>query len=617
MLTIRLPARLNDHANHTFPERSESCLPEPGRSRGMEAEMPIALVRPPAPQEQAPVPTIDPAREIIALVHSDLLHTVRAVADANLDLRANVQDQADLIASIAAASNSVQIGADKARGSVSTLHASFTELTEAGVEIRNRAQQSQLLISDAAERTADVGARLDKLKTSTRDIGAVVRLIAQIASQTNLLALNAQIEAARAGDAGRGFAVVANEVKTLAVATRQATEEIAQKIEQLTAAAEAGIDLISAITGTIEQVKPSFAHLAAAIERQSNSTEMIASTAAEAESIARGAAAGAQSLNTTASLATQISEVVSGVTGVALQKIDRLRDHCFVLLAQSDGVQRRAFDRLPLSLRGKLITKEESVSVVTVDISEEMVLLGPERSISLRPAQQVTIEFDSSIGALVARHIETTSLGISMQLDAGESAAKERLRSRLLAGGEELAARHANLIEAAQSAARKIEETYEDLLAKGRFTEADLFDTDYEPIAGTDPLQYRNRALAILDEVLPPIQEPVLTLDPVILTCVTVDRNGYLPVHNIAVSKPQRPGEPLWNALNARNRRLFNDRAGLLAARNLKPYLLQSYERNMGGGNLVMVAEVDAPIRARGRHWGALRIAYRIPRQGS
>jgi methyl-accepting chemotaxis protein len=62
---------------------------------------------------------------------------------------------------------------------------------------------------------------------------------------------------------------------------------------------------------------------------------------------------------------------------------------------------------------------------------------------------------------------------------------------------------------------------------------------------------------------------------------------------------------------------MFNDRAGLLAARNLKPYLLQSYPRNMGAGNFTMVAEVDAPIRVRGRHWGALRIAYRLPSQSS
>jgi methyl-accepting chemotaxis protein len=569
----------------------------------------------PARRGKPPGPALDPAGEIIALVQGDLLHTVRAVADANLDLRANLQDEAQLIAGIETASRAVQTSADEARGNVTSLHSSLKELTEAGAEIRIQAQQSRSLITVASERTEEVSGRLDTLKLSTRDIGNVIRLIAQIASQTNLLALNAQIEAARAGDAGRGFAVVAHEVKTLALATRKATDEIAQKIEHLTAAAEASIEAISAISGVIDEVKPSFAQLASAIERQASSTETIESTAAKAASIAREAATAAQSLNATASSASRISEMVSGVTRAALERIDRLRDHCVVLLGQSGGADRRAFDRLPLALRGRLVAEDESVNVVSVDISEELVLLEPEKPISLQPAQRLTIEFDEGIGALIARHIETTALGLSIQLDANETAAKGRLRSRLLAGSEELAARRANLIEAVQETAQKIEETFEELLARGRLSEEDLFDTDYQPITGTDPRQYRNRALVVLDEVLPPIQEPILPLDPLILTCVTVDRNGYLPVHNFAVSQPQRPGEPLWNALNARNRRMFDDRAGLLAARNLKPYLLQSYPRDLGGGKFIMVAEVDAPIRVCGRHWGALRIAYRIPRQ--
>src|SRR5205085_2939014 len=68
------------------------------------------------------------------------------------------------------------------------------------------------------------------LAEAAQKIGDVVKLIRDIAGQTNLLALNATIEAARAGDAGRGFAVVASEVKSLAVQTAKATEEIAAQL---------------------------------------------------------------------------------------------------------------------------------------------------------------------------------------------------------------------------------------------------------------------------------------------------------------------------------------------------------------------------------------------------
>jgi methyl-accepting chemotaxis protein len=93
--------------------------------------------------------------------------------------------------------------------------------------------------------------------------------------------------------------------------------------------------------------------------------------------------------------------------------------------------------------------------------------------------------------------------------------------------------------------------------------------------------------------------------------CAAVDRNGYLPTHNRKFSHAPRPGETAWNTANCRNRRIFDDRTGLAAARNRKHFLLQAYRRDMGGGQVALMKDASAPIILRGRHWGALRLAYR------
>ena len=77
------------------------------------------------------------------------------------------------------------------------------------------------------------------------------------------------------------------------------------------------------------------------------------------------------------------------------------------------------------------------------------------------------------------------------------------------------------------------------------------------------------------DQVLPALQEPVLDFDKRIAFCAAVDRNGYLPTHNAVYSQPQG-GDPVWNAANCRNRRIFDDRTGLSAGRSTKPFLLQT-----------------------------------------
>ena len=140
-----------------------------------------------------------------------------------------------------------------------------TTLLDGSRELGERLQESSAQLSDVSVQMAEstrravtiagsTGTTIQKLATSSAEIGKVVQLITTIAEQTNLLALNATIESARAGEAGRGFAVVANEVKELAVETARATGEISAQVEGIrtdTESAVAAIASIEEIIGTI------------------------------------------------------------------------------------------------------------------------------------------------------------------------------------------------------------------------------------------------------------------------------------------------------------------------------------------------------------------------------
>jgi methyl-accepting chemotaxis protein len=82
----------------------------------------------------------------------------------------------------------------------------------------------------------------------TKEIGAIVDVIDDVADETNLLALNAAIIAAQAGEHGRAFSVVADEIKDLAERVLASTKEIADLIR---AVQDEGENAIGAIeTGT-------------------------------------------------------------------------------------------------------------------------------------------------------------------------------------------------------------------------------------------------------------------------------------------------------------------------------------------------------------------------------
>jgi len=168
----------------------------------------------------------------------------------------------------------------------------------------------------------------------------------------------------------------------------------------------------------------------------------------------------------------------------------------------------------------------------------------------------------------------------------------------------------APLIRVVIDTAKQISAAFETAIGRGDIRLDQLMDENYREIPGTDPKQYMTSYVEFTDRILPPIQDPIQKTDPRIVFCVAWAKGGYLPTHNPNYRLPQGP-DPVWNNANCRNRRLFNDRAVKKVAANRKPFLLQTYRRDMGGGNFVLMKDLSSPIIVSGRHWGAFRMGFR------
>jgi methyl-accepting chemotaxis protein len=168
----------------------------------------------------------------------------------------------------------------------------------------------------------------------------------------------------------------------------------------------------------------------------------------------------------------------------------------------------------------------------------------------------------------------------------------------------------APLIRVVVDTAKRISSIFEVAVERGEIKLEQLMDENYREIPGTDPKQYMTNYVEFTDRALPAIQDPIQKSDPRIVFCVAWARGGYLPTHNPNYRLPQGK-DPIWNNANCRNRRIFNDRTVKKVAANTKPFLLQTYRRDMGGGNFVLMKDVSSPILVRGRHWGAFRMGFR------
>ena len=156
------------------------------------------------------------------------------------------------------------------------------ELSRSIAEISRQLIHATDIVSMATSEARSTDNEMAGLAAGAQKIGDVIKLIRAIAGQTNLLALNATIEAARAGEAGKGFAVVASEVKSLAVQTAKATEDIASHILAVQNSTGGAVDAIRQIAARMQEINQYTAAVASSVEEQNAATSEISHNVASA-----------------------------------------------------------------------------------------------------------------------------------------------------------------------------------------------------------------------------------------------------------------------------------------------------------------------------------------------
>lgn len=565
--------------------------------------MPVASAAVPGPQI---APDDLSTRDAVDDIERDILFAMDRLTHELGEVEKLSADSESGSRSILESAGSMRTAVGAASENASVLAAATQQVSHSADQVGSAMASVRLRLDAAVERAGEATLMMDGLAEATGEIRGIVDSIAEIARQTNLLALNAAIEAARAGEAGRGFGIVAHEVKTLSVEVGEAVGHVRQRVDRLTRAAQSSSGIVNEALQIVRDVNPLMATISQASQEQAVSTAELSRNAVETALFVEGVALRATEIDRIAHATVAESERARRASEKGSRLVGRMLRRFKPLLRHSAFADRRRHDRFPTARRAHLTLGGIDLSSRIVDVGRGGALLADARAVRFEGgAGAITID---GLPPLPCRMAGQSEQGLHLAFEADAVAGSGALAQMI----EEIERSYRPLIERAQDFAREVAAAMEAAIANGSLIEEELFGALYTPISESEPVQYLSPSLPALETILPPLLEKTLASDPRLVFAVPSDRNGYMPVHHSETSQPQRSYDPAWNTIHSCNRRILDSRPGISASRSVRPFLVQLCQHDLGNGHSEALSEITAPLRVKGRHWGGVRMAYRL-----
>ena len=238
---------------------------------------------------------------IIRSINSVLRQTAAVLDDAASQVASAAGQVSGTSQSLAEGSSEQAASLEEASSSLEELSSMTKRNAASAATAKDFSGQTRTAADAGNTAMGEMRTAMDAIKTSSADIGKIIKTIDEIAFQTNILALNAAVEAARAGEAGMGFAVVAEEVRSLAQRSAASAKETAAKIEVAIQNGEQGVVISEKVAGSLDiivekarQVDALVAEIATASNEQSTGIGQINLAVGQMDKVTQSNAANAE-----------------------------------------------------------------------------------------------------------------------------------------------------------------------------------------------------------------------------------------------------------------------------------------------------------------------------------